>query len=43
MVYNLVKILANDGNEDDFENSDETDQTLQALFNLSQIKFQVIE
>lgn len=43
MVYNLTKILANDGVEEDAENSEETEQTIQALSNLSQIKFQVIE
>lgn len=43
MVYNMTKILANDGIEDDYESSEETDQTIQALYSLTQIKFQVIE
>lgn len=39
----MTKILANDGIEDDYESSEETDQTIQALYSLTQIKFQVIE
>lgn len=43
MVYNLVRTIANGGNEDDLEDCEETEQTIQALFNLVQIKFMVIQ
>ena len=43
MVYNLVRIIANGGNEENLEDCEETEQTIQALFNLVQIKFIVIQ
>ena len=43
MVYNLVREIANGGNADNMEECDETEQTIQALFNLVQIKFMVVQ
>lgn len=42
MVYNLVRVIANGGSEDNLEDCDETEQTIQALYNLVQIKFLVV-
>jgi hypothetical protein len=42
MVYNLVRVIANGGNEDNLEECEETEQTIQALYNLTQIKFMVV-
>lgn len=43
MVYNLVRMIANGGNDENLEDCEETEQTIQALFNLVQIKFIVIQ
>lgn len=43
MVYNLVRVIANGGNDENAEECEETEQTIQALFNLVQIKFMVIQ
>ena len=43
MVYNLVRVIANGGNDENVEECEETEQTIQALFNLVQIKFMVIQ
>lgn len=52
MVYNLVRIIANGGNElteetlanvENLEDGEETEQTIQALFNIVQIKFMVLQ
>ena len=42
-VYDLVRIIANGGSEENIENCDETEQTIQALFNLVQIRFMVVQ
>lgn len=42
MVYNLVRVIANDGSEESLEECGETEQTIQALYNLVQIKFMVV-
>ena len=42
MVYNLVRVMANGGSEESLEECDETEQTIQALYNLVQIKFMVV-
>lgn len=43
MVYKLVRIIANGGSDEQAEECEETEQTIQALFNLVQIKFMVIQ
>ena len=43
MVYNLVRLISNGGNEENLEDCDETEQTIQALYNLVQIKFMVVQ
>lgn len=43
MVYNLVRVIANGGSDENVEECEETEQTIQALFNLVQIKFMVIQ
>jgi hypothetical protein len=42
MVYNLVRVISNGGAEENLEECDETEQTIQALYNLVQIKFMVV-
>ena len=34
MVYNLVRVISNGGVEENLEECDETEQTIQALYNL---------
>ena len=43
MVYKLVRIIANGGSDEQVEDCEETEQTIQALFNLVQIKYMVIQ
>ena len=43
MVYNLVREIANGGKDENLEDCDETEQTIQALYNLVQIKFMVVQ
>mmetsp|Transcript_8837 Transcript_8837/g.14984 ORF Transcript_8837/g.14984 Transcript_8837/m.14984 type:complete len:84 (-) Transcript_8837:146-397(-) len=43
MVYKLVRVIANGGSEEEIESCQETEQTIQALYNLIQIKFMVVQ
>jgi len=43
MVYNLARVVANEGSYENLEECQETEQTIQALWRLIQIRFMAIQ